>query len=527
MRQITALTALTILLSAFLNLAAPQPVAGIDEMKGKIRVLVLPFATPHNVPELERYGSGTMDTLIMALKHVPTFIMIDRAQIEEQIKKQALQVTTVANDKTAGVKLGGLLGAQVLMAGSMQRAGNLVRITANVIDIESSVINQSEKVTGEIKKLFDLQLQLAQFFARDVKIEITPEQQQSIETVVKSTTQIEAYDLYLKGRTAYLLFTTAGYEEAVKWFQKALESDPNYALAYAGLGQAYASWGIQVEKQGQDPKPYYDKALANATKARELAPNIAEPYLALAVTYNALSDRDNLQNNLDRLLTTDPNSAEGYMMLATLFKKNDPKVIAHLEHALKLNPNLTAAHTSIARAYDIQGQPEKAIAHFKKALELNPKDPIAYTNLGEVYYKQGQAEQAMHAWETALQHDPSHTIALLKLGMVAEKQGQHAKAIGYYERASQIGTQMTPQRIAILTQLADAYRKGKKYAEAVATYQRVLQHDPAAEDAILGLGLVDWEQGRQDAAIARWKEVLKINPDNTRAKNLLQQAGGH
>src|SRR5579862_2809756 len=127
-------------------------------------------------------------------------------------------------------------------------------------------IIKSEVVTGPLSTIFDLMDQLAQKFIAAEGVQVTEQVQQRVTAVTKSTTNLNAYDFYLKGRNAYLISTVESWQEAVDLYQKAIGVDPNYALAYAGLGETYSSWGWQRETNSQDAKDMYDKSLTNSQK---------------------------------------------------------------------------------------------------------------------------------------------------------------------------------------------------------------------------------------------------------------------
>lgn len=174
----------------------------------KKRIAVLPFEVLTERADLKQFGIGTSDSITFSLNNVPEFIMIDRGQLQSVIKEQAFQNSNFV-DKVSSVKLGKLLGAEVLVIGSIQMFGDQFRVNSRLTEVKTGKILKTSQVTGA--NIFDLQDKIAQEIAKFENIKLTVEQKTEIKKITQSTSNINAYDLYTQGRSAYLEFTREGY----------------------------------------------------------------------------------------------------------------------------------------------------------------------------------------------------------------------------------------------------------------------------------------------------------------------------
>ncbi|MBD2644553.1 tetratricopeptide repeat protein, partial [Aphanizomenon sp. FACHB-1401] len=252
---------------------------------------------------------------------------------------------------------------------------------------------------------------------------------------------------------------------AVTAYQKAIELDPNYAIAYNNLGNAL----------------YYQKKLDGAVtayqKAIELDPNYAIAYNNLG---NALSDQ----------------------------KKLDEAVAAY-QKAIELDPNYAIAYNNLGNALSDQKKLDEAVAAYQKAIELDPNYAIAYNNLGNALSDQKKLDEAVAAYQKAIELDPKLAIAYYNLGNALSDQKKLDEAVAAYQKA----IELDPKLAIAYYNLGNALYDQKKLDGAVAAYQKAIELDPKYATAYNNLGNALRDQKKLDAAISNYKKALSLPED--------------
>jgi len=539
-----------VLLVLFLLIYPMAAYAG--DLTGKIRVAVLPFDTPEGNVEMRQYGVGTMDSLITGLKNVPKFIMIDRGRIERVLKEQGFQQTGLV-DADSAVKVGKLLGAQALITGSMQVSGRKVRLVANFIEVTSGQINDSQKVTGSLDKIFDLQDQLAGLFIKNQSVTVTAKQQQRIHKVLKSTASVTAYDYYLKGRTAYLLFTPAGYQQAINWYRKAVKVDPTYALAYAGLSETWGYWGFQKQQNGEAHQSEYEQSYTAAQQALRLNPDLAEAHRALGGAEATLG-MPGVEVETRKAVELNPNDAENWYDLWIASGNGKDPDHKYILKALELNPDLAAAHDDRGMTLVNLQRYQEAVAEFREALRINSNDANAHNGLGSALNNLQRYDEAVAEYREALRIYPNFGFAHKNLGSTLYYLQRYEEAIAEFREALRID----PSNANAHYDLGTTLYRLKRYEDASEEFRATIRFNPNNANAHYDLGntLADLNQcdesaqefrvvlsinpndaqshynlgnalfrlKRFDEAIAEYREAIRINPNNTDAHNNLGQA---
>lgn len=469
-------------------------------LKGKIRVAILPFMTPREQPDVEQYGPGTMDSLIVALKVIPKFIMLDRGRIEQVIKEQALAQTGLVEPRTA-LPVGKLLQAQTLVSGSIQTAGKgetrQIVIVANFIDVKTGEITQTLKVRGVLQDIFDLQEQLANLFVKSQQLTTTADQAQRMNKVLKSTGSLTAYDHYLQGRKAFLLLSAAGWADAAKSYQKAIETDPGYALAYAALAQTWSYWGFYKMKNGEPFQTEFKQAYETSRKALELNPNLAEAHRAYGEAIMLTSpgflarklDEETLraiEGEMRKALELNPNDAETWYDFWFLSGKGNDPDHEFIRKALALNPDLSSARTDRAAVLVELKRFDEALAELREIVRITPNSAVAHSNLGQALNRLRRYEEAIPELREAIRLDPNYAAAHMGLG----------------------GT---------LARL-------NRYEEAIPEVRETLRLNPNNADAHFLLGYIYHLLERWDDATHEYEATLRLRPNHPQTSILLPEA---
>jgi serine/threonine-protein kinase len=323
-------------------------------------------------------------------------------------------------------EIGKKLNVETLLEGSIRKSGNRLRVSAQLINVEDGYHIWSGRFDREMEDVFAIQDEISLAIARELKVRLLKGDKAKI--LKHHTGNLEAYNMYLKGLYYLRILTPEGYEKAIEFFEQSLERDPNYALAYDGLGRVNISrsyWG------NLPPDQAYPNARTFTKKALEIDFDLAEAHASLgfiSVFYDwnwTIAEQEfNLARNLNpnsansrifysffltitgrheeailearRAQELDPLSSfiSTHLGTALIYAGRCDEAIGELRMALSMNPNYFLAYLHLGMAYRAKSMIEEAIAEFEKALELSIRDPWATTNLATIYYQAGKEKQA-------------------------------------------------------------------------------------------------------------------------------------
>jgi eukaryotic-like serine/threonine-protein kinase len=305
-----------------------------------------------------------------------------------------------------------------------------------------------------------LQKELAQDIANHLRLQFAPEGQASSRK--SYTDNLEAYQLYVKGRYFWNKRTEAGLRKGIEYFQQAIDQDPNYAPAYAGLADSYI---ILANWRYAPPGESYARAKAAALRALELDDRLPEAMTSLAYT-TLLYERD--------------------------WKNSELK----FQQAIALNPNYASAHHFYSICLMTAGRRSEAVAEIKRAQELDPLSLIITSVHGWIHYEGREFDQAVYQFTKTLEMDPKYVPALLDLGATYLRTGEYSKGIAKFEEAKAVAGETG----RILADLAQAYALSGQKAEALKIVRR-LDHSPEGFVSTWDLALVHAALGNKTRAI--------------------------
>ncbi len=364
-----------------------RPVA--QPTPGRVMLVVLPFENLSSDPEQEYFSDGLTEEMTTELGRLqPERLAVIARTSAMEYKKKGGDVRRIAGE----------LGVDYVLEGSVRREGERVRITAQLIAARDQTHLWAESYDRDRAGILSLQREVARAIARQIELKLTPHQQARLARV--RPINPEAHEAYLKGR----YFFNKGPEtlqKAAEYFQEAINKDPEYAPAYAGLADAYA-WNV-----GQmllPPREWYGRAKTSALKAVELDPTLAEAHASLAFI-NDLYDWD-----------WDGALKEG-------------------QRAIALNPNYANAHSWYAIHLAGRGRFAEAEAEVKRAEELDPLNLFIKIQVGWIYLWEGQFDRAMAQWQKVIELDPNFSMAHYNLGMGYAAKGKYPEAVAAYRKA--------------------------------------------------------------------------------------------
>jgi TolB-like protein len=321
---------------------APAPATQAPRRNdGRITLAVLPLSNFSADTQQDYFADGMTEALIADLSQFEGLRVISRTSVM-QYRTQQKPIPKVAEE----------LGADMIVEGSVVRAGDRVRVTAQLIDAAGDVHVWARSYDRTLRDVLSLQGQLASEIAKEVKVAITPRQQGRLAD--RTAIDPALYDLYLRGRHAWNLRTAAGFNAAASYFQDAIRRDPNFALAYAGLADVYALPG---GPGGESPESRA-KALAAVNKALELDDSLAKAHTSRGAIY--------------------------------LFRERDrPAAEREFRRALELNPGYPTARQWFAILLAETGRDAEAVSQAREAVALDPLGGPMRQTLGLVHYYGG------------------------------------------------------------------------------------------------------------------------------------------
>ena len=347
-------------------------------------IAVLPLENLSGDADQEFLSAGLHDALITTLSRITRFRVTSRFSSRR-----------VKADMSLG-EISQMLGVDKILSGSVMREGDQVRVNVTLVDTETEQLLWTESFTREFDGLISMQKEVASAVAREVKMQLTPEEEQRLAQT--DGPDSATYEAYLKGMFQLRKGSPRAYRRAIEIFTEAVENDPTSALAYAGLAIGYS-------KLGHSPYPVagaYPRAKEAAQRALEFDPDLAEAHLAVGM-YKIYYEWDFAggEDAFLRALELNPSLVDAhyhYAWLLELLLRHEES-IKYGEYTKELNP-LSPFYTAwLADQYRDAGMYEQAIKEAKTTLELNPKYPVAWIALGQTYLDMGRFDEAIEAHE--------------------------------------------------------------------------------------------------------------------------------
>ena len=384
-------------------------------------VAVLPFQNVSADPDNEYFADGMTEDVIAQLSKVAGLKVISRTSVMT-FKKRDLGTREIA----------ARVNASALLDGSVRRAGNRVRIVAQLIDAATDQHLWADTYDRELTDIFAIQTDVALHIAEALEAELTSDQRTRIRR--EPTRDLDAYQLYLRGRHCHVRFTEEGMRQAIVYFERAAARDPTYALAHAGM--ALARTNLVVSGFADVPLEDYARAEAAARTALALDNSLAEAHCVLAEIKTA----------------RDFDWAGGE---------------AGFRRALELSPNYADTYNFFARMCAGLDRYDEAIALARRAQEL---DPIAHrTDIATILIRAGRFDEAIDAATNAIELDPAYERGHATLGWALILSGRTAEGVAEIERA----VALAPDNAGWAAQLGQAYARIGRTAEARAILARL------------------------------------------------------
>ena len=346
-------------------------------------IAVLPFRNMSAGADAEYFSDGMTEEIINALAGIDALRVAARTSAFA-FKGKDTDIRQIGRD----------LGVRTVLEGSVRQSGQRIRITAQLIDVSNGYHLWSERYDREMQDVFAVQDEISLAIAAALKVRLLPAQEESL--VSPGTRDIEAYNLYLKGR---YFFNQRASKKAIAEFEAAIARDPQFAAAYTGVADAYGTFGFYG---GISTLEASAKARAAARKAQELEPDSAEVHLALGIYDHYYGwDMEREERHLRRSIELAPRSAAGYSWLAlqlSAIRRTD-EALELGRRGVELEPLSANVHVNAAWPYYFARRYGEAVAGLRKAVDVDPAGVYGLFALGMACHAEGGYEEATEVFE--------------------------------------------------------------------------------------------------------------------------------
>lgn len=463
---------------------------GKGERISQKSILVLPFVNMSNDPTQEYFSDGLTEEIISNLSKLKGVRVISRTTSMEY-KNSNRNIKKISRET----------GATYVMEGSVRTSGNSLRITAQLVDPIQDTHLWAETYRGTLDDVFEIQEKVSTSIVDALLLHITEEEKDSLQK--RHTANTEAYQLYLQGRFFWNKRSEESIKTAIRFFENSIQKDPNYALAWAGLADAYNLLG---EFTNLSRLELYPKAKAAVNRALEIDPLLAEARISLACIY-MLNDWNWVEAEKEFLI------------------------------GIELNPNYATAHHWFAECLLFSGKKEEALKEISIAFDLDPVSQAIIRDQGMTYYYTRQYEKAIQKAKNALDLDPDF-ISVHRLLALAYLE------IKWFDKAiaeNQLWGILTGNEVKTKVSLAHIYAVAGRFEEAGKLVDEILVNHMLGENDYRGMALVYAALGDKDSAF-RWLDKsferhepslssLKVDPkldpirDDPRFSKLIEKVG--
>jgi adenylate cyclase len=405
--------------------AAAAPVAEHSIEPGALAVL--PFDNISPDQETDYFSDGLTEELIARLSLVSEIELISRwASMQYKGAKQDIRA------------IGNELGARYIVGGSVRRFRDSVRVTVQLVDVETNRQVWGNTYKGKLDDIFDIQEQVAKQIVDALKLQLSFSEKVSL--TKRQTVNAQAYDLYLRGQDYLYRLTKRGTEYAIQLFEKAVELDPRYAAAYAGCSSAYGQmyqWFSREER-------YRDKAQELSFKALMYDSTLSEAYTAMGLSYFIWGKFEEAAASVTKAIELDPDDFIAFWTLARIkFSTGELEEALQLfRRVVEIQPKFYVAHLDLKQTFQGLGRQEEADAASRHVLNLmpnyllqNPDDSRARMFYAVALCDAGRKEDAIREGITAIDQSPGDSVMLYNGACLYSRLGEPQRAIDTLRQA--------------------------------------------------------------------------------------------
>jgi serine/threonine protein kinase/tetratricopeptide (TPR) repeat protein len=433
--------------------AARHTTDAVPRVIHRVVLAVLPFENLSDEADQDYFSDGLTDEMIAQLGRLNPQRLGVIARTSAMRYKQT--------HKTIDV-IGRELGASYVLEGSVRRSADRVRVTAHLIQVSDQTQLWAQAYDGDIGNMLALQSDVARAIAGEIRIQLTPEAQKQLERQHQAPRA--AYEAYLKGRYFWNRRTRESLEKSVGYFQNAIDIDPGYAAAYAGLADVYLT---QFDYNQMPPGEAFALATGAVLEALRLDDRLAEAHSSLGHLRFHQFEFESAEEEFTR--------------------------------AIELNPGYSTAHYYYGNLLAALGRFDEAIVEVQRALELDPMSPNTRQNRLFIFYLARRYDDAVEQAQETLELDPAYTAIHYWLGLVYERQRKYPEAIRAFET---VGPTASNRGLTVLTAIGQTHAIAGNRAEALHVLERLESASTGAYVSSYDLALIHAALGDSDRACA-------------------------
>jgi adenylate cyclase len=427
----------------------PKMLEGKGERVHQKCILVLPFVNMSNDAEQEYFSDGLTEELISSLSRIKEMRVISRTT-SMKYKGTNKDISTISREN----------GASYIMEGSVRKHGRDIRITAQFIEAKHDIHLWSETYRGTLDDIFDIQEKVASKIVDALRMQLTGDEKNTLQK--RYTENTEAYQLYLKGRYFWNKRNEEGLKAAIRFFEKAIEKDPDYALAWSGIADTYSLMG---EYTNISRRQLFPKQIAAVNKALEIDSQLAEPHISLGISL--------MLNDWDW-----DNSAKEFRI------------------GIALNPNYATGHHWYAELLMFTGHISEAFSEICLAVDLDPVSQGILKDKGIFYYYNRQYDEAIDIAKKTLELDANFAPAHRLLSLACQGKKMFDEAIA----ENDLWGNITGNKVKTDVALAQIFAAAGRKEEAIKIIRQVLSNKIFSANDYRGVALIYASLGETDTA---------------------------
>ncbi len=452
-------------------------------------IAVMPFVNESGNADLEYLSDGMTETLIKSLSNLPNLNVKPRSSVF-RYKGKDTDLQTIAKE----------LNVQAILNGRVVQRGDQLTLSLELVDVQKDSVIWTEQYQRKQSELVSLQSEIAKNVLSNLKTKLSGAEETKVTRT--ATSDPEAYQAYLKGRYYWNRRTTENLKKAIEQFKTATDRDPNYALAFVGLGDCYA---VLNEYAGTPTSETLPQARSYAERALSLDGQLSEPHATLGSIYDYSWQWAESEKEFKRTIELNPNYPTAYHWYSILLKNlgRIDEAAAMIKRAQELDPLSSVISVNVTRMYQIQNNHEASIENSLKLIELDPNFGPAHEYLALSYLKQGRNAEAIAESEKAVELAGRSGITLGDLGYVYASSGKRTEAM------------------ALIKELEDKYTK----KEANGQYVAVVYAGLGEKDRAFEWLEKDLQDRNGKLAEIRWEIQFESLRDDPRYKALLKRMG--
>lgn len=384
-------------------------------------IAVLPFDNISPDKENDYFGEGLTGELIANLSRLKNMKVVSRTTTM-QYKGTQKDIKTIGRE----------LDARYIIEGNVRKFGEDIRITAQLIEVDSDTQLWAETYKGKLSDVFDIQEKVSKQIVDALLVKLTPTEK--VELTKRPTLNAEAFDYNLRARNYLYRQSKNNIQFAIQFFDKAIALDSRYAEAYAGLAEAYAVRYAYFERKDV----WLDKALELSLKAIMYDSTLAEAYSALGLAYYYKGTFDEAITAVQKAISLDPNNFFAYWVLGRVYftTDRDKEAIEPLKKVTEINPDFYTAYMDLRMVYEKLGDKEKhdetiknTSKYYDHYLEQNPDDGRARIFYAQLLHLAGKNEDAKRETKMALELSPNDNVMLYNAACVYSRMNEKELAI--------------------------------------------------------------------------------------------------